>query len=243
MLKDVGLKSTLRNDRECKFPACRRGERGHPLKSPLIILGTGPFAEEIADYVDGLPQWDLAGFVEGVDRDKCGSAFLGRPVIWIDDVATLDSACVAICAVGSTRREQFIAQARAAGLRFTTLVHRSAQVFASATVAEGVIVGAGAVIGAKTHIGAHAILNRGCLIGHHVDIGSYVTLGPGCNIAAEARIGKATYIGVGAIVVDRVEIGAGCMVGAGALVARNLPDRVKAVGAPARVVKRDIDRV
>ena len=215
----------------------------HPRKSPLVILGTGLFAEEVADYVHGLQQWDLVCFIEGVDRTKCRNAFLRRPVMWIEDVGTLESTCVAICAVGSTKREHFIAQALAAGLRFTTLTHPSAQVFASATLAEGVIVGAGVVISAGTHIGAHTIVNRGCLIGHHVDIGSYVTLGPGCNIAAKSRIGPGTYIGVGAIVADRVEIGSGCMVCAGALVARDLQDRVKVAGAPARVLQHDIDRV
>jgi sugar O-acyltransferase (sialic acid O-acetyltransferase NeuD family) len=212
-------------------------------KRPLIILGTGTFAEEVADYVHDLPHWELAGFVEGIDRDKCGAPFLGRPVTWIDDTSTLDSACRAVCAVGSTRRDHFIAQASAGGLRFTTLVHASAQVFASATLAEGVIVGAGAVIAARATIGAHSIVNRGCLIGHHVRVGSYATLGPGCNIAAKVRIGDGTYMGMGALVIDGVEIGAGCMIVAGALVSRNVPDSVKAAGSPARALKRGIDRV
>ena len=213
------------------------------MKSPLIILGTGKFAEEIADYIHGSPKWSLAGFIEGVDRDKCDTEFLGRPVTWVDDTSKLSSECVAICAVGSTRREEFIARSGAAGLRFATLVHPSAQVFASATLSEGVIVGPGAVIGARTHIGAHAIVNRGCLIGHHVDIGSYVTLGPGCNIAAKVRIGKASYVGMGVTIIDGVEIGAACAIGAGALVTRSLPDQVRAVGKPARVLKRGIPRV
>lgn len=213
------------------------------VKKPVVILGTGLFAEEIADIIRVSKEWELAGFVEGIDREKCGRDFQGRPVWWIDEVAGLDRAYFAICAVGSTRRERFVEQAAGAGLRFGTLVHASAQVFATATLEEGVIVSAGAVIGASARIGAHALINRGCLIGHHVDIGSYATVGPGCNIAAKCIIGKGTYIGVGAIIVDRVHIGSGCAIGAGALVARDLPDRVQAVGAPARVVKRDIERV
>jgi acetyltransferase-like isoleucine patch superfamily enzyme len=55
-------------------------------------------------------------------------------------------------------------------------------------------------------------------------------------------IGVGTYLGIGATLIDRLRIGSGCVVGAGALVTRDLPDRVQAVGAPARAVKREIER-
>jgi len=221
----------------------RRPEGRLSLKTPLVILGTGVFAEEIADLVAGSTEFDLVGFVEGVDRDRCAQPFLDLPVTWIEDIRSVTEISLAVCAVGSTRRERFIAEARAAGLRFATLVHPGARVLPSATLAEGVIVSVGAVVGARTRVGAHTILNRGCLVGHHVEIGRYVTLGPGANIAAKVRIGDGTYVGMGAIVIDRVSIGSGCMIGAGAVVARDLPDRVQAVGAPARVVRRNIERV
>jgi sugar O-acyltransferase (sialic acid O-acetyltransferase NeuD family) len=208
----------------------------------LVILGTGGFAEEVADYIAGLPQWRLEGFVEGIDHAKCGSLFLGLPVTWIDDVGRFDPACVSVCAVGSTRREAFIAAAAAHGLRFTTLVHSSAQLFASATAESGAIIGAGAVIGARTRIGAHTIVNRGSLIGHHGRIGEYVTIGPGCNIAAKVDIGDGTCLGMGAIVVDGVRIGAGCTIAAGSIITRDLAAAVKVAGGRARVLQRGAGR-
>jgi sugar O-acyltransferase (sialic acid O-acetyltransferase NeuD family) len=211
-------------------------------KSPLLILGAGLFAEDVADMVMASNDWELAGFVEGIDRRRCDREMRGWPVFWIDEVHKLAFSHFAICAVGSTKRERLIEQARNAGIRFGKLLHPSAQVFASATVDEGVIVGAGSVIGAKTHFGAHVIIGRGALIGHHVVIGNCSTVGPGCNIAAQCKIGAGTYLGIGATLIDRLDIGSGCQVGAGALVTRNLPESVQAVGAPARVVKRGIDR-
>jgi sugar O-acyltransferase (sialic acid O-acetyltransferase NeuD family) len=211
-------------------------------KSPLLILGTGLFAEDVADIVMASNDWELAGFVEGMDRSRCARERRGRPVFWIDDVHKLASSHSAICAVGSTKRERLIEQARSAGIRFTKLLHPSAQVSASSTLDEGVIIGAGSVVGAQTHLGAHVLIGRGALIGHHVVVGSYSTVGPGCNIAAQCVIGAGTYLGIGAILIDRLRIGSGCLVGAGALVTRDLPDRVQAIGAPARVVKREIER-
>lgn len=211
-------------------------------KSPLLILGAGLFAEDVADIVLASNDWELAGFVEGIDRSRCTRERRGRPVFWIDDVHKLASSHWAICAVGSTKRERLIEQARNAGFRFTKLLHPSAQVSASATLDEGVIISAGSVVGAQTHLGAHVLVGRGALIGHHVVVGSYSTVGPGCNIAAQCVIGVGTYIGIGATLIDRLRIGSGCVVGAGALVTRDLPDRVQAVGAPARAVKREIER-
>jgi sugar O-acyltransferase (sialic acid O-acetyltransferase NeuD family) len=214
----------------------------HPPKSPLLILGAGLFAEDVADIVMASDDWELAGFVEGLDRSRCARERRGRPVYWIDDVHKLARSHAAICAVGSTKRERLIEQARGAGMRFAKLLHPSAQVSGSAILDEGVIAGAGCVVGAETHLGAHILIGRGALIGHHVVIGSYSTVGPGCNIAAQCAIGAATYLGIGATLIERLRIGRGCLVGAGSLVTRDLPDRVQAVGAPARVVKRDIER-
>ncbi|MDB5575061.1 MAG: hypothetical protein JWR80_237 [Bradyrhizobium sp.] len=186
--------------------------------------------------------WELAGFVEGIDQGRCGRELRGRPVFWIDEVDRFAASHFAICAVGSTRRERLIEQARSAGLRFAKLLHPSAQVSASATLDEGVIVGAGSVVGAETHLEAHVLIGRGALIGHHVVIGSCSTVGPGCNIAAQCRIGAGTFLGIGATLIDRLEIGSGCLIGAGSLVTRNLPESAQALGVPARVVKRGIDR-
>jgi len=211
-------------------------------KSPLVILGAGLFADDVADIVMASDDWELAGFVEGLDRTRCARERRGRPVYWIDDIHKLACSHAAICAVGSTKRERLIEQARSGGMRFAKLLHPSAQVSMSATLDEGVIVSAGSVVGAETHLGAHALIGRGSLIGHHVVIGRYSTVGPGCNIAAQCAIGAGTYVGIGATLIERLRIGSGCLIGAGALVTRDLPDRVQAVGAPARVVKREIER-
>jgi acetyltransferase EpsM len=215
---------------------------GAKAKSPLLILGAGLFAQDVADMVVASSEWELAGFVEGIDRSRCGRQLRERPIFWIDEIHEFAPSHFAVCAVGSTKRERLIEQARSAGIQFGKLLHPSAQVSASATLQDGVIVGAASVIGAETRLGLHVLIGRGALVGHHVVIGSCSTVGPGCNIAAQCRIGAGTYLGIGATLIDRLEIGSGCLVGAGSLVTRNLPESVQAVGVPARVVKRGIDR-
>jgi len=203
---------------------------------PLLILGTGVFAEEIADLAREAGR-EVAGFVEGRDRSRPGSGLRGLPIHWIDDIGRLAGQCEAVCAVGSGARGGFIGQAVAQGLRFVTLAHPSAVVFPSASVADGAILGASVAVGAATRVGAHAILNRGCLVGHHVVVGECANLGPGCNVGGLAAIGRGCEIGMGAIVIDRVSIGDGASVGAGSLVNRDVPAGARVVGSPARIVR------
>lgn len=207
-----------------------------PNSRRLLVLGAGVFAEEVADLAFAAG-FELAGFVEGRDRDRPGT-LLGRPVYWIDDLPADAREAAAVCAVGSPGRAGFIEQARRHGLLFATLVHPSAVVAVSAEVGEGAIVSAGVVIGARARIGAHAIVNRGCLVGHHVRVGPCATLGPGCNVGGLASIGASALVGMGAIVIDRVTVGEGAVVAAGSLVNRDVAAGARVAGAPARAVGR-----
>lgn len=56
-------------------------------------------------------------------------------------------------------------------------------------------------------------------------------------IAKPITIGAAAWIGAGVILMPGVSIGSGTVVGAGSIVTRSLPDRVVAVGSPARIIR------
>jgi acetyltransferase EpsM len=210
------------------------------LRQPLLVLGTRAFAVETADIAEE-SGFQVAGFVENLDPERCRQTLEGLPVYWIDALEKLARTHVGVCALGTTKRSLFVEQAAERGLGFATVVHPSARVSSKSAIAEGIVVSAGAIVGARTEIGRHVIVNRGCLIGHHVIIGQYASIMSGANIAGSCRIGEKTYVGMGAVVVDHVSIGAGSIVGAGAVVTEDVPDRVQVVGVPARIVKRDVE--
>jgi acetyltransferase EpsM len=205
----------------------------------LLVLGTREFAVEIADVAEQAG-YRVAGFVENWERERCVEPLEGLPVHWIDDVGELAATHVAVCALGTTRRIEFVAQAEERGLHFATVIHPSAHVSAKSSVGEGAIVSIGSVVGAHTQIARHVIVNRGCLVGHHTSIGDCASIMAGANVAGSCRIGERTYIGMGAVVLDHVSIGSGSVVGAGAVVTRDVPDNVQVVGVPARVVKEGV---
>lgn len=207
---------------------------------PILILGTRTFAEHVADIIDETPGYRVAGFVENMDRDRCAKPLLDLPVYWIDDIAPLARTHAAVCALSTTLRSRFIDQAAALGMPFATVIHPSAHVSRKSTVGEGSIISVGVIIAAYTHLGRHVIVSRGAGIGHHTVIGDCVTIQPGVNVAGACQVGRAAYIGIGATIIDKVNIGEHSMVGAGAVVVRDVPPHMKVVGAPPRIIEKNI---
>ena len=210
-------------------------------KTRLVILGTSLFAPEVTDLAEDTGLYEVSAFIENRDRDKTREPFLGRPVLWVDDMAPLAATHHAVCSLGTTLRQGFIEQAIGAGFTFARIQHPTARVSGTSTVGDGSVVSVGAIVAAHSRIGRHVIINRGVLIGHHTTVHDYVTLSPGANIAGAVTIGEGAYIGIGAIVLDRVTIGARAFVGAGSVVTQDVPDRAQVAGMPARVVKVNID--
>ncbi len=112
-----------------------------------------------------------------------------------------------------------------------------------ATVATGVDVGAGTVAAAGvvvnpgSTIGANCILNTGCTIDHHSHLAGHVHVGPGAHLGGDVSVGEGSLVGIGATVRPGCSIGSWAVVGAGAVVVKDLPDRVVAVGVPAKITR------
>jgi len=211
------------------------------MTTPLVILGTRWLAEELLDLVSEIPDYQVIGFIENQEPERCRERLEGLPVWWVDDLPTLGPDVRAVCGISTTHRRQYIEQVRALGALFATLRHPTARISARARVGEGCIISPFVSISTQTALDNQVFVNRGVLIGHHTRIGEYCSLQPGANIAGLVTIGPRTYIGMGAIVRDRVTIGEGCVIGAGAVVTKDLPDRVLALGVPARIVEENIE--
>ena len=212
-------------------------------REKLVILGRGLFALEVVDLVEETGKYEVTAFIENWDREKTRQSLLGRPIVWIDEAASLASSHKAVCALGTTHRQGFIEQAAAIGFEFATIIHPSVRLSSTSSVGEGSILSAGVIVAVHTTVGRHVIINRGSLIGHHTTIHDYVTISPGANIAGSVTIGDGTYVGIGAIVLDHRTIGAHAVIGAGAVVTRDVPDQVQVMGIPAKITKENIEGI
>jgi len=196
---------------------------------------------DVTDLISDIPGMEVDGYVASTPPYEPGSSLLGRPVYWVDEVPCFVSSHWAVCALGTTKRSQFIQQVEGMGMRFTTIVHPSARVSRMASIGEGTVINAGVQVATHTQIGRHVIINRGALIGHHNRIDDFATVSPGANLAGSVTVGTRAWIGLGANILEKLVIGECAIVGAGALVMRNVPARVKVMGSPALIIEREVD--
>jgi sugar O-acyltransferase (sialic acid O-acetyltransferase NeuD family) len=135
-------------------------------------------------------------------------------------------------------RGAIVRAVEAAGLALPILVHPSARVTASATLAAGAQVLAGAYIGPNAQLGRGALLNTGAIVEHDVRLGDCSVVGPGAVLAGRVRVDESVEVGSGAVLIPDVEVSAGATVGAGAVVTRSVAAGATVVGVPARPLDR-----
>lgn len=124
------------------------------------------------------------------------------------------------------------------GLRFCTLVHRTAYVSPLATLGEGVFVGANSVIAPGAVLDEHVFVNRGVTLGHDNRIGAYSRIQPGANLGGLSVYGRGVTVGLGATVLERLCIGDGSVIAGGAVVLADVPAAVMVAGVPATIRKQ-----
>lgn len=127
-----------------------------------------------------------------------------------------------------------------------------------ASLSAGMVPGQPLVSDRIVTIGDRCVIGRGTsIVGHlEIEIGDDVYTGPNVYITDQnhatddsslpigrqaaperpVRIGAGSWLGAGSVVLPGVRIGSHVVVGAGSVVTDDLPDRVVAVGSPARVV-------
>jgi len=204
-------------------------------ESHMILIGGGGHAKVVLDAAlcAGI---EIQGFVDD-DVDAPMAKMRGCPayVGSFEDV-TKHTRCCLMLAVGDLAlRAGLIARVGDADFA-QPIVHPSAAVAPSASLALGVFVGAGAVVNADARVCSQGIVNSGAIVEHDCRVGINVHLGPRSVLGGGVHVGDHSLIGIGAVVLPGVKIGSGCVVGAGAVVVEDVGDGETVVGVPARVV-------
>jgi sugar O-acyltransferase (sialic acid O-acetyltransferase NeuD family) len=206
----------------------------------VLIVGAGGHGQVVADIL--MRMRERAGTVEpiGYLDDNlllAGRKFLGLPVLGTtDDIGKLAHEAVVVAVGDNDIRRHLFDRLQQAGERFATACHPQVVIAPDVTVGAGTMVCAGVVINPGTVIGSNVILNTSCSIDHHNLIGDHVHIAPGVHLGGEVAVGEGALVGIGATVMGSRRIGIGSVVGAGSVVTHDVPDGVKVVGNPARVI-------
>lgn len=209
-------------------------------KPSLVLYGSGGHGKVVADIVRREGRYSAAGFIDDDPRKK-GRKVLGLPILGSAGALRRfrrRGILYAIVSIADNRiRREKAALLRAAGFRFATTVHPSAQVAAGVRRGAGSVVMAGAVLNPDARIGEHAIVNTRAVVEHDNVIGNFVHIAPAAALAGGVRVASGAHVGLGARVRQNLRIGAGSAVGAGAVVVKDVPAGATVVGVPAKVLE------
>jgi acetyltransferase-like isoleucine patch superfamily enzyme len=110
-------------------------------------------------------------------------------------------------------------------------------------IGEGCFLNRNTMIAAQRRvvIGDHTMLGNGCFLGdaeHRFDDPEKPVTWQGFTSKGPVVIGPNCWFGVNCVVTSGVRIGERCVIGANSVVTRDLPDRVVAAGAPAKMIRK-----
>ena len=211
-------------------------DRIEALKPQLVILGTGGHAKVVIEMLEQVGEVRIAGCTGVLPAQ---TEILGYPILGDDSTLAallksgIDHAFIAIG--DNALRLKLLKLTRSLGFKLVNAVSPHAVVSPRAIIGEGVAIMSGAVINVDAKIGDCAIVNTGATIDHDCVLGAGCHIGPGVNLAGCVTLREGAFLGVGCCVIPHVSIGAWTVVGAGGVVISDLPEKVLAVGVPARV--------
>lgn len=207
------------------------------MRPKVVIWGASGHALVVADIIKRAGQYELAGFLDNVNRIEPGTTVAGKPVhaSFADLKRSTRGVAYLVFGFGHCQARLDLAETvRKEGLAFATAIHPTA-ILADVEIGEGTVIAAGAIINSAAKIGRNVIINTGATVDHECVIGDAAHICPGVHLAGKVQVGQGTWVGIGSTVIDKIRIGAGAMIGAGSVVVRDIPDRVTAYGSPAKV--------
>lgn len=210
---------------------------------PVVIVGAGGFGREVLEIFKDRNKisrtWDILGFIDE-DKELHGKIINNYPVLggldWLRKHNNENLGCV--CAIGACEtRKRVVERLQEIGVNFCNAVHPSVIMSEFVELGQDVIICAGSILTVNIKIGNHVNIDTNCIVMHNAVIGRYCRLNPGTKINGNDQLGEGVYVGTGAIFLQGLSAGAWSTIGAGAVVIEDIPEKVVAIGVPAKVVK------
>lgn len=216
-------------------------ENGNPRseKTDIVIWGASGHALVVADIVDNLGVYRIAGFIDNVNPERVGEVFRGSTIL--GGIEALDVCLnkglkhLALAFGDCESRLNFGLRSLQMGFVLPPLIHPSAVIAGDVNVGEGTVIAANAVVNPAATIGRFVIVNTSASIDHECWVSDGAHICPGAHLGGRVMVGRATWLGIGAVVRDKAKIGDVSVIGAGSVVVGDIPDNCLAYGVPARV--------
>jgi sugar O-acyltransferase (sialic acid O-acetyltransferase NeuD family) len=200
------------------------------VKSPIVVLGASGHALVVADILRLNPDYEIAGFLDGVHPERKEELFAGAPILGGDEqLEFLFSQGIshAIVSIGNNQARLKCAEMLInKGFKLARAIHPSAVIARDVVIGAGTVVAASAVINPGVKIGQNVIVNTSASIDHECQIADSAHVGTGVRLGAGVQIGVGASIAIGSIVAHRVRIGDFACVETGTIVLKDIPPSV-----------------
>ena len=212
------------------------------LQRSIIGLGAGGHAKVLIDILRLRAEYRIIGLLD-TDERRWGTTLLGIPILGSDELlpslrSECESAFIALGSIGrGHRRRQLFESALNHDYSIADVIHPGAFVSSYANMGRGLLIMGPAIVNACAKVGQNVIVNSGAIIEHDCVIEDHVHIAPGARLGGHCFVGHESLVGIGAVVLEGRKIGHNTIIGGGAVVTRDIPDRVVAVGVPARVIR------
>jgi len=187
----------------------------------VVIYGAGGHAKTIIDSLLGRREFKIAGVI--ADPVPAERQLLGVPILGgSEELSALYEKGVRLMINGVgginslSARAAIFERFAELGFRFPAVLHRSAIVEPSATIAAGAQIFGMAFVGSAATVGFGAIINTGVIVSHDCSIDDYAHLTPGVVLAGHVKVGKGALVGMGVTTNTNVTIGEWARIGNGA---------------------------
>ena len=217
-------------------------------KKTLGIYGAGGLGREVLELAliinDTVKEWDNFIFIVDKEASNGVNEVNGIKVFDYEEAKKQYSEALGVVVgIGEPmiRKEKF-EQLKKDGIATPTLIHPSVHIPESTEVGEGVIINTGCSISCNVTIEDYVFIQPLAVIGHDVFLSYGCLISSFVVVSGYTKVGAFTFIGISTALKEKVSIGDYSIIGMGSVVYRDIPDEVIALGNPAKVRMRNIDR-
>lgn len=202
------------------------------MKHPLIIVGTGDYAEVAFHFLNSSESHDVIGFSEEAAFIK-KKDFKGRLIYKFEELQDLFDPFKTrvLVAIGpnhvNTVRARLYESVKTKGFTCIKYIHASAYVWDEQAIGDNSFIFPGCIVEPYATIGNNCVMWSGSIVAHHSVIQDHCFVAPGCTISGRTVIKKNCFLGINSTIRDNIVVEERCIIGGGSVIKKNThPDGV-----------------